>query len=817
MAGTTIVKRNWYGGINQLPDPAKVNIETEYTLLINGRVRENSVQPVNGPLNITAGLPNGTNRQGIYGIGRFLLVFLDGLAYYKDYSAATPVWHQVVDFEMSATAPKIWVKAIPASTLNFVRKATDDTDIKSPVALSGTRNSSPQALIAMDGVSQPWLIFPDGSARLTQTFTQWTIDNAEYVPIGKFPFYYNGILYCIVRDASGAYNQICRSVTGRPCDFVIIVGENGLPNGNEQERGATALADRVDFSDVTSIGPINATDGAFLVTTAENSYTVTPDYTPENLIAGEPTFRHQFLFSVGAVNDESVTDVLGDTTIVHSRGIRSFNGVQQFKFEGKYAAFNLKINRLLEGIVQTVSAVITWENYAVYSVQTIHGYGLLWYDMLLDRFVSLDLYDNFDPVVQFATLTYQSVNKLFALTNTGQVYELFAGDLQPCVVLLPDLLPESDDLLHELQQVSAVLTGSVTDGYAEVFYMMDGTYIGSVTRAVPAEDLAPDAGVVPISGKLTLNSKSSTIPILFGLKSLRALGARITTGLRWNTGARLVETTLTTDTQNNRAPAAMLTPAESTIKIIFIGSDAQLSTDSSELNAAIKEENPDLVIGLGSHTFLGTAADVATRLIPHWNNIHEIGRFYATPGPAELDASVGEPFFQYVRQYPTRYSVVHTAFADIFLFNSGFNSAGAQVEPDNLDGPSLATSSQAQWLARETAASTRRFKFLALGTPPRSSIDGYAQAALDALPFSANGIEAVLSGRGNYERLEDSKRVTFFNVGTGGNNLGEFGTPRADSAVRISTLGYVRLTLAPLSALFEFVTAAGEVLDRRLL
>lgn len=810
---TSFVKRNWYGGINQLTDRSKVDFASEYALLVNGRVRNNNVTPVTGPLDITAGLPTAAAPQGIYGVGKFLLVFAGGLAYYRDYTSPSTAWNSVLGFTMSPTAPKIYAEAIPASTVNFERKAVSDDDLKAGMKLSGNRNSSPQAIICMDGVSQPWLIFPDGTARVTKNFNEWSTDDAEYVPIAKYPFYYNGVLYCIGQDTTGTFNQIFRSVTGRPCDFLIIVNAAGNKTGTEQERGAPALAERVDYDEVTYIGAINSDDGTFLVTTAQNSYAVTPDY--QNTIAAEPTFIKQYLFGIGSINDESVTDVLGDTVVIHGRGIRSFNGVQQLKFEGKYSPFNLRINRMLEGIIQTATAATTWENYAVFSINTVYGYGLLWYDMLLDRWVSLDLYDNVDAAAQFAAVTVGTVNKLFMRTVSGRIYELFAGERERCVVHLADLLPTEDGKLHSLSAVYATFSYSSTSGYAEVACIVDGEYVNSMANALPAQAVAPTGGVLPVSGQLVIDTPS-TQPLTFLTSRYDFLGARISTVISWNTDAQLLQTTVVTSVQGPRTKNYDPTLSAAPIKIILLGSDANLTSSSEALNVLIKKENANYVLGLGSHTFDGTANDIALRLRPHWNAIHALGTFYAVPGPAELDTSIGEPFFQYVRQYPSRYSKFVTPYATFFLFNAGFDSSGTQVEPDNLDGPTLAASTQASWLATQAGAANTQFKFVLLGTPPLSSA-GVGQSSLAAIPFAANGIDAVFSGLGNYERIEATDRVVYVNAGTGGNVATPFGTSLSTSAIRLSTLGYVRLTLLPLSALIEFVDSNGDVLDRRLL
>jgi len=815
---STKVKRDWFGGINQLPDRSKIKFDSEYALLINGRVRDNSVSPVLGPADITEGLPTNATVQGIYGIGKFLLVFAGGAAYVKDYSTGGAAWYTIAGFSMSSTAAKIWAEAIPASTVNFVRKLPSDTNIRSNINLEGLRNSTPQAIICMDGVSQPWLIFPDGSARVTQTFDQWVYDSAaEYVPVAKMPFYYNGILYCVGANADGVFNQILRSVTGRPCDFQILVSATGQkPAGvSEADYGAPQLAERVDGDAITYIGAVNSGDGSFLVTTAQNSYLVTPDV--DSLICGEPTFIKTYLFSIGAVNEESVTDVLGDTTVIHARGIRSFNGVNQLRFEGKYAPFNIRINRLIANEIQTICASTTWENYAIYSVNTVHGYGLLWYDMLLQQFVSLDLYDNQYPLIQFAVVTVGSVNKIFALSNDGRVLELLAGARQRCVVQLADLVPNDNDLLHSLDGVYALFSFGEVSGYAEVGYSIDGRFIGAEDNILPAAALAPVAGVVPVSGRLVLDADSS-IPLFFRFKQLGGLGSRLSTYVSWNTDAQLTSLTLDTTEQGPRGKSATADDLfVEPLKVILIGADAQLSADATALNLAIKKENPDYVIGLGSHTYLGTADDIRMRLYEHWNNIKALGKFYAVPGPAELDVSVAEPFFQYVRQTPSRYSRLDVGgFASFYLLNSGYDESGTQVEPANLTEATIGESLQSVWLADQTAENNTLFNFVILGSPPRSST-AYQQSALDTIPFAAYGVDAVFSGLGNYERIESDQRVVYINSGTGGNALTSFTTPRDDSAVRISSFGYVRITLRPLSALIEFVDSNGDVLDRRLL
>jgi hypothetical protein len=810
----TIGKMDWYGGINQLPDRSKIDFATEYGLLINGRVRTNEVTPVVGPLDITSGLPTTAERQGLYAFGSLLLAFAGGKAYYKETTATVPSWTPVTALQLSLTE-KIEAVAIPASSINYKRYSTDASNVKAPVRLQDARNASPAAVLVTDGVNQSWLIFADGTSRPTKTYAQWTIDDPEYVPVMRMPYMSSdGILYCVGKDNNGVYNQIFRSVTGSPLNFVIVVNTAGNKSGTEAEGGAPALAERASFSPITFLGGINAVDGSFLVTTATSSTVFTPDY--DRLICSEPTYIKQYLFDIGAVNENSVANVLGDTTIVNSRGIRSFNGVQQLKFEGSFAPFNINVNRIFGDIVQTTTAVTTFDNYAVYAIQTIYGYGILWYDMLLAKWVSLDLYDNQSAIVQFASVTVGALNELYFLTESGHIFQCFAGDVQKCTVYLADIIPPNSATRQSMEAVAVTFSGGDTDGFCAIGSYTDGRYSGALTLPLAAENVAPTGGVEPTTGQLVLDS-NSTIPLVFSLKEISTQGTRLGTSISWNTSARLLSTVVETDEVGPTNVKAIPDNYVRCLKIILLGYDGVCNPQQRAVNLRIQKENPDYIIGLGSHTVDGTSSSVATYLKAHWNNQHEKGTFYAIPGPSELDTSVGEPFFQYVLQAPSRYSILSLAAANFYLLNSGIDSSGGQVEPDNSDGSSLATSTQALWLESQVNANRAKFNFVLLGTPPRSSVDGLSSAAWNEVDYAGIGVDGVFSGQGSYERIEDSRRVVFVNSGTGGEPLQTFGVVREDSAVRIESFGYTRITITPLSALIEFVSVDGEVLDRRLL
>ena len=147
------LKENFSGGINQFFDETKVDLVSQQYIVINGRLRRGVIEPVKLPLDITSTLSGlGTKMQGFYAIGNFLLVFIDGNAYYTLQSLIS--WQKIVDFSMSADVDVIYAEPIPASRVNYKRTLLTTGKPKSGVILTDEIiSSSPRAVIVMDGVS----------------------------------------------------------------------------------------------------------------------------------------------------------------------------------------------------------------------------------------------------------------------------------------------------------------------------------------------------------------------------------------------------------------------------------------------------------------------------------------------------------------------------------------------------------------------------------------------------------------------------------------------------------------------------------------
>lgn len=415
------LQNSFIGGLNQQIDGSRLQ-SNEYGLLINGRSRFDVIEQTTNPVNVT--LAGWTKIQGGYAAGSLLLVFADGKAYYRDFSVDGTTFIQVPDFQMSATADVLYACLVPSSTINGLRKLNASLkSVEGPILLTGTSSASPQAVIVQDGINQPWIIFPNGTARVSLNYNQWSVANREYIPIGKQMLWHDGILYIVSPDGL----QIYRSVTGRPMDFMVIINSDGDKEALEAAGGAAAISHKVDYSPITAIGTLNSPDGDFYVSTARTSYSVRPtfDITPY----GEPYFSNFALFSTGAVNQFSICDILGDYAVIDYSGIRSFNAVQQFRIEGRNAPFSSKISKLLAGIKQEHPASITFDNYGLFAVETIFGRGIMVFDTLTRQWTSLDLFEElkYATVKMFAEIKTSVTRRLFAITE-GAVYELYSED-----------------------------------------------------------------------------------------------------------------------------------------------------------------------------------------------------------------------------------------------------------------------------------------------------------------------------------------------------------------------------------------------------
>lgn len=791
------VKTNWLGGMNSQPDPLKTDFSQGYYLGVNIRTRANTCKSAKAPLDITAGLPVNAKIQGLYAFDTTLLCFANGNAYYRS-SITSQQWLQISGFAMSATADEIDCCPVPASTVNFIRSASQTTtQTDNQVVFGNPIAASPQCLIVMDGETQPRIIFPDSTTRLAKTYAQWTSEAPEYVPIARYPAYIDGVLYCVGRDLSNNWTQIYHSVTGRPLDFVILLDKSGNKiSGSESEGGAGVLANRVSYNSITALQQINTIDGGFVASTLNGTFLVTPDYT--TLIAAEPTYSNTFLFDIGATGKNSIVDVLGDTTVVCRSGVRSFNAVQQLKWQGKNAPFSAAVNNFISAKEQTVTAGISFDDYALYALSTRYGPGILVYDFLQTAFVSIDLYNNVGLIKQFAKVQSGVSEQLFFYTVDNKVYQAFAGGNQRHQVILGDLAAPEAYGTHRVIEVNAVLTNVASDGYAESYVYSDRVYAtqGAVALTNSNESLATP-GDIPFNEPLSVdNCQQAT----FNYQTTNANGYRATVGLAWSCDAELLEVRIETANSDTYAYKAKddVTKVENST-FVHISNDAYVGPDKETFVGTIQKLNPTAVIGSGNHAFSpGTQAWIESYVEPYWGAYHNSVRFFATPGPNEYATTQGEPFYRWLRQGPYRYSRLAYESVSFYFITSGF----AEGSPEMTE--------QLTWLQQSLAISTTPYNVVVMYDTVESS-NANVNAKLTSTPFKAWGANVLLTGSGGmYERLVQPDGLVVINNSCGGVGLyNGTVTAKSDSRVRVqNTVGYVKISANPLRMTINFIASS---------
>lgn len=809
-----VTKSSWLGGMNRLFDITKLSPD-EYWLVMNARVRLNAVEAINLPLDVTGNLISVTRFQDIIGAGNLLLAFADGAAYYK---TPTGDWQLVAQFAMGSTAERCYAELVPGSTVNYVRTATAP---QTGFTLGDATVPSQAAVIVMDGVKQPWVIFPDGSARVTGSYTSWTLDNLEYVPIATKPMFYNGVLYAIAKDAAGRETQIVRSCTGQPLNYMIAVTSTGGKTSTlESTGGALAQAHNIGYDELTALRAANTSEGAFIASSKNNTTLVYPDV--QDLIYGEPQFSNQSIAQIGALNQESIVDVLGKFVVVHDAGIRSFDGIVQFRYEGKNEPFSAPINDLLEGITQTGAATGSFDNYAFFAVQTIYGYGVLVYDMLLSKWVSLDLYPGMDRILKFASVLVDGVRYIYAMTQT-KIWQLFGSTTKATAsVYGAEIIPREDYSGVRIDTARLTFNNVEVGGSAEITLFVDGVLQG--TKGAVISPVTFNGGPAS-SAPFTLPVNNGAIAQAeYNMQDIAASGSRTGMFLRFNTDGALVSASAKIREDDtwplvNTAAETVEMPVE---HFIIVGDDGvgpsgftpEEYANRVALQAKMqREKNITKFIGTGDHAYdSGTLADVTNNMAPFWSNVKSRCAF--VPGNHDNNTASGQAFFEWFAK--PRYNIVSTEHVDIFLVNTGFNDSMVQTELDNAG--TLVDSVQFTWLKNALAASTKKHKWVVWHHPPVcSGVDYYPGVAqMQTIPLKRWGATALLCGHSHIVERLTWDDIPLIISGAGGRDFRALHNPVSTysnfAAGDISA--YWEVSVTALSASFTCRQSNGTVLDR---
>ena len=441
-------------GINASLDSGKLP-QSQYRYLLNGRVDNGNVTPVRAHKKIDSPI----GKTGLFALGEYIVTTTPENIYYKKVDENT--W-SILDTNIFLPGK---VRFVPVPD-NYSNERITYTDDISSVKLIPANLQPIRASLLITNGTKHYRFYPNlDYEKVNTNYSLWTIDKPEYMPKEVDLIAVSGSkLYC----TKG--NRIFHSVSGRFYDFVINRNSTGDKGGDE-----TTTYKSVGVGDITAMAPVQG--GGLIVCSSEFTHAITPDY--DRRIFGEPYLQDSLLFPVGAVNEYSILDVLGDHFIVTHNGIVSFNYLMSTKQISERTMVSYDINPLLK-IPITNTASTLYKHYALFSLQTIFGPAIVVYDTALRAFVSIDLVPHF--IKQFVRTKFQDNEYLYFIDENDDLYQAYAGtDYQVPELYIGDISPVQAGDYNVLDEVRVFFTTPVSK--CQVTIMSDGrktkTWIGS--------------------------------------------------------------------------------------------------------------------------------------------------------------------------------------------------------------------------------------------------------------------------------------------------------------------------------------------------
>lgn len=543
---------SFQGGINQQLDATKIpDLGNSYFLGVNIRNREDVLQTIPAPLDLSSTHPVG-NLQGIYGAGTFLLLFINGRAYFRNVGdAASNNFTLLTDSpQFDANVPYIYAEFIPASSVGYARlKIPGSQDVELDLEQDWPFISSLQGVIYSDGINQPALILENSfDVQITNTFAQWNSENREYVPKMKQMLYYSGKLF----GASADGKELYQSVSGKPLDFIIPVNDEGDKVSNvEIEGGASATSARVDFESITAIRPV-PNENTLIIGAGNKTFLGLIDDSVTQF--SEPFIRVFPVAAVGPVNHFCFVDLLGDTAFITPHGIDSVNSASILKQEST----NSPVSGIISNLFQTGPTSFVSQDYpcasqfgadfALFAVNTIYGRGVLIFDRTTQKFISLDLYAGVAQIKMFAQVLVNGQRRLFFITTDNKLYEAFAGATQETAgVLIGEWCSNDPKISQKPIFLHLVFTECEQAGNVTITPYINRQAQESKVQAL-AQKINPAS--YPITPPFQSSSQDSTQVVSFNLTGTVKAGWKIGFYIQWNVKAKLTHINLTSESQN---------------------------------------------------------------------------------------------------------------------------------------------------------------------------------------------------------------------------------------------------------------------------
>jgi hypothetical protein len=827
------------GGIKGRYDIMKKPVDS-YALLFNGRHRSDRITPVNAPLKNK--YPEG-KLQHVLGVGAYQFIVVSGNIWYRNLAANTDFIF--VPGDTLDTTAKIYSVLIPNSTTNYNRTL----DSGGKIAFTNEQiTQSDSGILFMDGVAQAVIVTINNAgsvvSRRVGTYGSWKQGNItdasqtneflrEYVPIGILPLWTGTYLWIIGRDSNGNYTQILRSVPGRPLDFVINITTSGDKGGN-----AFTTAQSVGSESIVSLanGP---TQGSVIISTARQTFFLEEDQ--DNVRFGVPDLVSTPLFFAGCVGPKAFVDILGDYAFITSNGIQSLNIIKQLKIASNNQPFAVDIAKYLSK-TQLNGCAINFDDYALFSLDTIFGPALAVFDTTTQAWVGFDLYTGIDRIEEF-TDTYEGTNRrLWARTTDGLLIELLpkAGDAANVRFYFGEVSLGTSDRAIVPREFLATFTNIIGDVFVRCTSVVDGVLSSAPTYHKISRDVSLDNSNAVIPYDFNPSAKNRTIQSSQSVDTAICVSYGVL--LDWVGHASLIFASALYDTQSWETSYLALQQfandnSYTPTTVAFIADSSPSSPMTKKLNtglvytshyaeilSAIVRNDIKVLIGGGDHLYPVQDGGKLDEYEYAFGKFPKNLEFRAVAGNHDLDSDGGQLWF--ARISGSSYYTYKIGLIEFFFVSAGYDTAHIGLDPETRITPApnlepagnTEDSKQALWIKAKMQKSTARYKIIVVHTPPYSSGDKYYPGNTRLRwPYKSWGASAVLSGHEhNYQRFQVDG-LDYIICGCGGRDLNKVDpalNPTGLIKYHDTSFGWLRLKADHFSLLVEFIDSSGFVHDR---
>lgn len=480
----SFIQSDFSGGMNLFQDDTNL-APNQYSTAFNVRNRSSGLSTIKSPIEDT--LAPAGKKQGIYAFDKFLLLFVNGLAYTKNILNDIG-WIKINDFILDPTVDYIYTSLIPASTNGFKRTLiTDSQVLGSPQSIPLkfeliNSTSSVAGLVVQDGINQPWFIRSDGTAIRLQKYSEWALTAREYVPIMKQMIYNSGILFGIAPDGKTIY----RSVSDRPLDFVVNVTTTGDKGGD-----ASTTSYGIGFNIINCLN--TNTDGDLLLATDKGIVILELNF--NKTLFAEPTFITKKQYAIGIVNQFSFVKYSDAYHfLVDKDGIRTFSAEQNTDVnENRNSVFNSMISGAVSinsnPIKQTLTAVVIFNDFTIFSCKTRYSSTINYlpiYDNTRQQWVSID---SMPESIKMFAVADQSENPTLYAISEKKLYKLFSGNTAVADVSFRGINSGTAGITQKLDNLNTVFYNGTIAGTVYATEYENGIENKTITERLDGKNL----------------------------------------------------------------------------------------------------------------------------------------------------------------------------------------------------------------------------------------------------------------------------------------------------------------------------------------